>query len=76
MAHPGDEKDSFRSWVVLPANPRSGGEVRDYDTICSAYAEMTKGGKMNDDLFGDVRDDSILEHLDDEVESSRFPSIL
>ncbi|EBH5161048.1 Mor transcription activator family protein [Enterobacter asburiae] len=31
---------------------------------------------MNNDLFGDVRDDSILEHLDDEVESSRFPSIL
>ncbi|WP_353613032.1 Mor transcription activator family protein [Mangrovibacter phragmitis] len=28
------------------------------------------------ELFDDVRDDSILEHLDDEVESSRFPSLL
>lgn len=31
---------------------------------------------MSDDLFSDVRDDSILDHLDDEVESSRFPSLL
>lgn len=31
---------------------------------------------MNGDLFGDVRDDSILDHIDDEVESSRFPSLL
>ncbi|HFS8942378.1 TPA: Mor transcription activator family protein [Enterobacter roggenkampii] len=31
---------------------------------------------MNDDLFGDIRDDSILDHIDDEVESSRFPSLL
>lgn len=31
---------------------------------------------MSNDLFGDVRDDSILDHIDDEVESSRFPSLL
>ena len=31
---------------------------------------------MSDDLFGDFRDDSILEHLDDEMESTRFPSLL
>lgn len=31
---------------------------------------------MSDDLFGDIRDDSILDHIDDEVESSRFPSLL
>ncbi|STT58427.1 Uncharacterised protein [Klebsiella pneumoniae] len=27
---------------------------------------------MSDDLFGDVQDDSILEHIGDEMESSRF----
>jgi Mor family transcriptional regulator len=32
--------------------------------------------KMSDDLFGDVQDDSILDHIDDEMESSRFPSLL
>lgn len=31
---------------------------------------------MSDDLFGDVRDDSLLEHLSDETENVRFPSIL
>lgn len=31
---------------------------------------------MSNDLFGDVRDDSILDHIDDEIESSRFPSLL
>ncbi|WP_438436600.1 Mor transcription activator family protein [Kluyvera georgiana] len=31
---------------------------------------------MSNDLFGDVRDDSILDHIDDEMESSRFPSLL
>ncbi|ELM3734820.1 Mor transcription activator family protein [Edwardsiella piscicida] len=31
---------------------------------------------MSGDLFDDVRDDSILDHIDDEVESSRFPSLL
>ncbi|EGP0948984.1 transcriptional regulator [Salmonella enterica subsp. enterica serovar Java] len=31
---------------------------------------------MNNDLFGDVRDDSILDHIDDEIEGSRFPSLL
>ena len=31
---------------------------------------------MSNDLFGDVRDDCILDHIDDEVESSRFPSLL
>jgi Mor family transcriptional regulator len=31
---------------------------------------------MSDDLFGDFRDDSILDHLDDEMESTRFPSLL
>jgi hypothetical protein len=27
---------------------------------------------MSDDLFGDVQDDSILDHIDDEMESSAF----
>ncbi|TYD53611.1 transcriptional regulator, partial [Klebsiella pneumoniae] len=31
---------------------------------------------MSDDLFGDVRDDSLLDHLSDETENVRFPSIL
>lgn len=31
---------------------------------------------MSDDLFGDVQDDSILDYIDDEMESSRFPSLL
>lgn len=31
---------------------------------------------MSDDLFGDVQDDSILDHIDDEMEISRFPSLL
>ena len=30
---------------------------------------------MSGDLFGDVQDDSILDHIDDEMESSRFPSL-
>lgn len=32
--------------LSLPASLRSGGEVRDYDTICSMYTEMTKGRKQ------------------------------
>ncbi len=32
--------------------------------------------EINEDLFGDVRDDSLLEHLGDETENVRFPSIL
>lgn len=31
---------------------------------------------MNNDLFEDIQDDSILDHLDDGTESSRFPSLL
>lgn len=31
---------------------------------------------MSGDLFADVQDDSILEHLDDEIESTRFPALL
>ncbi|MEB6425729.1 Mor transcription activator family protein [Citrobacter freundii] len=31
---------------------------------------------MNNDLFDDIQDDSILDHLDDGTESSRFPSLL
>lgn len=61
----------------LPENPVTGDESRDYDTICSAYAVAArKVEKMSDDLFGDVQDDSILDHIDDEMESSRFPSLL
>ncbi|EMX0849567.1 transcriptional regulator [Pluralibacter gergoviae] len=32
--------------------------------------------EIKDDLFGDVQDDSILDHIDDEMERSRFPSLL
>lgn len=31
---------------------------------------------MNGELFDDVRDDSILDHIDDEIEGARFPSLL
>lgn len=30
----------------------------------------------DDDLFGDTQDDSILEHMGNEMEGSRFPSLL
>lgn len=30
---------------------------------------------MNGELFDDVRDDSILDHIDDEIEGARFPSL-
>ena len=32
--------------------------------------------KINGELFDDVQDDSLLEHIDDEMENARFPSLL